>query len=229
MANQTNLPSEATDEPIYDSNLDDFEVFWAKHKGRLIIGAIALLVVLVVAASWFAVARSARIAAETAFANAKTAEELRAVIDERGGKVVAGNAAMLLALMQRDADDLEAANATLTKFVEAQPGHPFAPLAKVALAENLALVGKSGDAEGELQSVVDVTGDSFAAPVAMLFKAELLLAEGDRNEALKTYQRLADQYPRSVAAQSAEPVFRELEAMATPAGMRAPSAADDAE
>jgi predicted negative regulator of RcsB-dependent stress response len=224
MANQPYLPSESTDEPLYESQLDPFEIFWAKHKTSVIIGAVAVVALLIVGLSWFAVARSARLAGERAFADAKTAEAWRAVIAEHGGSVVAGNAALLLASSQRDAGKLDEATATLRAFVDAQPDHPMAPLAEVAIAENLALLGKADEAEAALQSVVDVDADSFAAPVAMLFKAELLLAEENRNEALKTYQRLADQYPTSVAAQSAEPVYRELEAMARPAGAEAPVA-----
>ncbi len=224
MANQPYLPSEATDEPLYDANLDPFEIFWAKHKGSLIIGAIAVVVVLIVGLSWFAMTRSARIAGERAFATAQTAEEWQAVIDEHSGSVVAGNAALLLAKSQRDTGKLDEATATLRAFVDSQPDHPLAPLADVAIAENLALQGKAAEAESELQSVVDVDANSFAAPVAMLFKAELLLAGDNRDEALKTFRRLADQYPLSVAAQSAEPIFRELEAMARPAEVKAPIA-----
>ncbi len=221
MASEPYLPSQASDEPLYEEQLDPFEVFWAKHKGSVIIGAIALLVILVVGLSWFAISRSARIASEQAFATAKTAAELQAVIDEHGGTVVAGNAALLLAKLQREDGKVDESTQTLRAFVDSQPDHPMAPLARVSVAENLALEGKAGEAESALQSVVDVDADSFAAPVAMLFKAELLLADENRNEALKTYQRLADQYPVSVAAQSAEPVYRELEAMSRPAAVKA--------
>ncbi len=217
MASEPYLPSQASDEPLYDAHLDPFEVFWTKHKASVIIGAIAVLVILIVGLSWFAISRAARIASEQAFANAKTAEELKAVIDDHGGTVVAGNAALLLAKAQREDGKLEESTATLRTFVDGQPDHPMAPLASVAIAENLATEGKAGEAESALQAVVDVDADSFVAPVAMLFKAELLLAEGNRNDALQTFQRLADQYPMSVAAQSAEPVYRELEAMARPA------------
>ncbi len=225
MANiEPQLPSAASDEPIYDTSLDSFEMIWAKYKAAIIGGAVAIVVVLVAVFGWLSWSHSARVAAANEFATAKTAEELRAVIDKHGGSVVAGNAALLLAKMQRDEKKLDEANATLREFRDAQPEHPLAPLAGIALAENAALAGNSDDAVKELQTVADANAKSFAAAPALLFKAELLLATGDRNEALRTFQKLESQYATSVAAQSAEPVYRSLEAIARPAAVAAPSA-----
>lgn len=222
MANiEPQLPSAATDEPIYDMAPDSFEILWAKHKTAIIGGAVAIVVLLVAVFGWLSWSHSARLAAENEFASAKTAAELRAVIDGHGGSVVAGNAALLLAKMQRDEEKLDEANTTLREFRESQPEHPLAPLAGIALAENAALAGQIDEAVKELQQVADANGKSFAAAPALLFKAELLLASGGRDEALRTFQKLESQYAGSVAAQSAEPVYRSLEAITRPASATA--------
>ena len=124
------MPSAASDEPIYDVGPDSFEIIWAKYKVAIIGGAIAILVVLVAVFGWMSYSHSAKVAAERDLAGAKSADELRAVIDGHKGSLVAGDAAMLLAAILRGEEKLDEANAVLKEFRESQPEHPFAPLAR---------------------------------------------------------------------------------------------------
>ncbi len=218
MANEPTPASAATDEPIYDVGPDSFEILWAKYKVAIIAGALAIVVGLLAIFGWMAYSHSARIAAEEQLAGATSAEELRAVIDDHGASVVAGNAAMLLAATLREEEKLDEANAVLQEFRDSQPDHPFAPLAGIALAENAALAGDVEKAVTDFQGVADANASSFTAAPALLFKAELELSSADRNGALRSFQKLENQYANTVAGQSAVQVFDSLRSLARVAG-----------
>lgn len=214
MATHPLNPPSASDEPIYE--IDPFELLWAQHKGKIIGGAIALVAIIVAVFAWYFVKTSRENASEAAFAAAKTPADYQAVIDKYSSLPVAGDAALLLGKSLRDEKKFDEANAVLDRFVAKQPDHPFAPLARVAAAENLALAGKVDEATKALEAVAQSSGNSFAAPVALLIAAETQTAQGQRDAALKTYRELQRSFPTSIAAQVAAPAAEALGALGNP-------------
>ncbi len=204
----------ASDEPEYE--IDSFELLWEQHKGKVIGGAVAIVVAFVAVFGWLAYSSAQHSAAEQAFGAAKTPADYQAVIAKYPSSPVAGDAALLLAGSLRDEKKYDDANKVLDQFAATQPAHPFAPLAKVAAAENLALAGKLGDAEKALEAVSQTDGKSFAAPFALLLEAELKSAQGQRDGALHAYRQLAKTFPESVAARASAPEAEAFESMAQP-------------
>ncbi len=208
----------ASDEPVYE--IDSFELLWELHKGKAIAGALALVVAIVAIFGWFAFSSARQASAEQAFGAARTAADYQAVIGKYSSSPVAGDAALLLAKSLRDEKKYDDANKVLDQFVKTQPAHPFAPLAKVAAAENLALAGKFDEADQALAAVSQADGKSFAAPFALLLEAELKAAQGQREGALRAYRQLAKSFPASVAARVSAPTAEAFESMAPPAAAK---------
>lgn len=213
-----------SDEPYIEPDVSAFEILWIKHRPAFIAGFAMLALAIIGVGGWIAYTQVRHHNAVAAFAGANDAEALRAVIDKYPSSVVAGNAALLLAGIERDAGNLDGANSLLADFARRQPRHPFAPVAKLAIAENAALAAEFDTALAGLQGVSDEFPGSFVAPFALLQKAELSLALNNRNEALRTLEVLSRLYPSSVSAESSTPVFDALMAMARPA---ADAASDD--
>lgn len=214
--------SAASDEPVYE--IDSLELFWEQHKGKVIAGALALIVAVVAVFGWMIISSSQRAAAAVAFASAKTDADYQSVIAKYGSSPVAGDAALLLAKSLRDQKKYDEANQVLDHFVKAQPKHPLAPLAKVAAAENLALSGKTAEAAQALQKVALTDSQSFAAPFALLVQAELETAQGKREAALQAYRQLAKTFPTSTAAMASAQAYAALEAlMPAPAASATPA------
>lgn len=211
MATNPHTPPSASDEPVYE--IDPFELLWEQHKNKIIGGAIALVAVIGAVFAWYFIKTSCENASETAFAAAKTPADYQAVIDRYSSLPVAGDAALLLGKSLRDEKKYDEANAVLDRFVQAQPKHPFAPLARVASAENLALAGRIDEAAKVLEAVAQSDGASFAAPVALLIAAETRTAQGQRDAAIRIYRELQRTFPTSVAAQVAAPTAEALNAL----------------
>lgn len=204
----------ASDEPIYE--IDPFELLWEKHKSKIIGGAVALVLIIAAAFAWFFITTARANASEAAFAAAKTPADYRAVIDKYPSLPVAGDAALLLGKSLRGEKKYDEANAVLDRFAQTQPKHPFAPLARVAAAENLALAGKIDEATKALEAVAQSDASSFAAPVAMLIAAEIQAAQGQREAATRVYRELQRTFPTSVAARVAGPTAEALNALSAP-------------
>jgi TolA-binding protein len=208
-------PEPASDEPVYE--IDSFELLWEQHKGKIIGGAVALVVIIVGVFGWLILSHAQRVGAESAYGTAKTPADYRAIIEKYPRSPLAGNASLLLASALRGEKKYDEANQVLGDFVKRQPEHPFAPLAKVAAAMNSVLAGKPADAESQLQAVATGDATSFAAPFALALEAELQMAGGQRAQALKTYRELVQTHPSSVSARVATPYVQALEAL-QPAG-----------
>ncbi|HEY8900155.1 MAG TPA: tetratricopeptide repeat protein [Chthoniobacterales bacterium] len=212
MATPKSLPvAPASDEPEYE--IDSFELLWEKHKTRIIAGAVALVVVIVAVFAWFIIGNARASAAEAAFAAAQTPADYRAVVEKYGYSPVAGDASLLLAASLRTEKKYDEANSILDAFIKAQPKHPFVPLARIAVAENLALSGKVADAATALETLAQTDSASFAAPYALWTAAELKAAQGQREAAVRAYRELQKTFPTSVSAQVAAPMAEALAAV----------------
>jgi TolA-binding protein len=223
MSQKTPYTPMASDEPVYE--IDSFEMLWEQHKGKIIGGAVAAIVVIVGIFGWLIVTNNQRTSAEKAFGAARTAAEYQAVIQQFPSQPVSGSATLLLAASLRGEKKYDEANQVLEQFVKAQPEHPFAPLAKVDMAMNLALAGKTDDAEKTLGGVAQADGKSFAAPFALLLEAEMKSAQNNREEALKAYRELSKTFPESIATRASAPAYQALASLFPPAPAASPAPA----
>ena len=190
----------ASDEPEFE--IDSFELLWEQHKSKVILAAAIILVALVGVFGWMIFSSARSSGAAKAFANAKTADDYRAVIANYGSYPEAGDASLLLAESLRAAKKYDEANVVLNDFAKRQPKHPLAPLAKLAAAGNLALAGKTAEAEAQLESISQTDSTSFVAPSALMAEAELKLGQGQRDAAVRIYTELSKRFPTSIAAQA---------------------------
>ncbi|MDD5201453.1 MAG: hypothetical protein PHC88_16805, partial [Terrimicrobiaceae bacterium] len=108
MTFKQNPAAAASDEPEYE--IDSFELLWEQHKGKVIGGAVALIVIVVAVFGWIIVTNARKSAAEAALASAKSAADYRAVIDHYGSSPVAGDASLLLAKSLRGGKKYAEAN-----------------------------------------------------------------------------------------------------------------------
>lgn len=209
-----NSYSTASDEPVYEA--DSFELLWEQHKAKIILGIVVVLAVVGGGFGWFFLSSANKAAAAEAFSSATTPEAWAEVIAKYPKSAVAGNAALLLAQSLRNEKKIDEANKVLEDFVAAQPKAQFAPLAKLAVAENQALAGNLDEAGKSLQSISETDADSFVAPFALMMKAELHLAQWQRNDALRTFDLLYTNFPETVSGDSSESLAESLRAMARP-------------
>ncbi len=212
----------AADEPVIEPDIDAFSILWAKHSKSIILGAVAVVAIAAIVLAWVMISHTNRVAAEGAFAAARTLDDYRAVIAKYPRSIVAGNASLLLASSLRTVGKIDEANAALRDFISAMPEHPLVGLASLALAENDAKAGKFPEAAKALQATADAYPKSFAAPVALMIKGDLELALGERNDSLKTFQSLSRLYERTAASDSARPAYEALQSLARRASKQPP-------
>lgn len=216
----------ASDESVYE--VDSFELLWEQHKGKVIFGIVAVLAIVGGFFGWLYVSSANKKAAAAAYAEATTPEAWREVIAKYPKSPVAGNAAILLAQSLRDAGNIDEADKVLADFVAAQPKAQFVPLASLAIAENEALAGKTKEAEESLQLLSETDANSFVAPFALMMKAQLHLANWERDAAMRSLDLLYANFSDSVSGDSAQPLYESLRAMARPVNLKeAPTAASD--
>lgn len=205
-------------------------VFWMRFQRE-----IALFLALAVLAgagyagySFYADRREAK--AATALAEAKTLSDYQRVIDQFSNTPAGPSAYLLLAEMQGKEKKLAEANETLRAFVAKYPQHELIPTAQVALAGNLATLGKPDEALAGYQKVVASFPKAYIAPFALIAQVELLKAKGQTDEARRVCEQIITNYRESIVVGEATRQLRSLRpapssgaASATPPGGQAPA------
>ena len=178
-------------------------IFWEAHKGKIIFYS-ALLIGALLIFSIYEYTTSERVKASGAlFAQAKTADDYKAVIEKYPHTISAGNASLLLAQTLRDEKKYDDAVATLRKFTQDFPDHPLLSTGWLSLAETLEAQGKTDEAASTFQQVTSKFPDSYSAPIAALEQANLLRLRGKNDEARVAYENILTQYRDSYCAQEA--------------------------
>src|SRR5207247_7195982 len=130
------------------------------------------LVVLMVAAAGFVAYRGyvdrQSAAASALLARSKSAEDYQQVIARYPKTPAGADAYLLLAEAQRREGKFADANATLQVFITKNPNHELVSTARMALAANLELMGKTDEALSTYQQVASLYQNSFNAPLALL-------------------------------------------------------------
>jgi TolA-binding protein len=198
MSSPTANPPTSTPDPGFDP-----VAFWYLHKKQIT----ALVAIFAIGLSGYAIQQwmenSARLSAQTAFANAKTADDFKKVIAEHAGTMAAANAQLRLAELQRKDGKLEEAMATLKAFIEKNPQHPLIAGAWLGIAENQEAAGKADEALTSYQKVATTYPTSYAAALALLAQARLQKDKGQIDLAKRTYDQIVSQFPGSDFVQQA--------------------------
>jgi len=149
-------------------------VFWERFKGQIV----AIIVVVAVAAVGFvayrAYADKQSAGASALLARSKSAQDYQDVLARYPNTAAGADAYLLLAEAQRREGKFADANATLQVFITKNPNHELVSTARMALAANLELMGKTDEALSTYQQVASLYQNSFNAPLALLAEVYLL-------------------------------------------------------
>ena len=192
-------------DPILETQL-----FWTRYKMPILV---VLALVLCGAAGYgaFRIYSARRDASAAALlAQAKSAPDYQKVIADYPGAGAAASASLFLAAEQREKQQYMEANATLEKFVSANPMHELVTTAKMAMAANLDSLGKGDQALEMYRQIAANHAQSYNAPLALLAQAQLLKGRGQIEEARRVCETVMTQYRESYATLEATQMLKAL-------------------
>jgi len=214
MADPKSLPP--AEGPVMEHDELEWELFWHRHRSKIIGGAVAIVVAVGGAVAWSISQSLANDAAQTMLATSTDAAGWEAVIAKYPRSMSAGDAYFRLASSQRDAGKLDESTATFQKFLAIFPEHTLAGGALLGIGQNLETAGKSDEAVASYQQVVLTYPKSYAAPVAAYSAAEIMIRQQKRDEARRALEALVADFPASHAGQLAQSQLQRL--ASAPAG-----------
>lgn len=142
---------------------------------------------------------------------ARSRELFERVVREHGNTSAGGVAKVYLARIYFQEGRVEEAKEHWREFLEENPGHMLAAAVKLNLLELERAEGNTESVVEDLRASLEAK-DSAIPTDALLFELAQSLEELERTEeARDMYQRLADEYPDSAFAGTAQERLRELE------------------
>ncbi len=198
-------------QPAAEPVIEVVPSFFEEYKRQILLGALALAVILGVYAIWQITSFNTREAAANAYAQARTAEEFSEVASKFPGQPVAASALIQLSALLREDGKIAESDAALERVLNDHPNHPLVSAAMLGLAANR-------EAAGDLDAAIDLYrqipakySGSFAAPVARLNEARLLLLKEDASAAKTVYEDVATSFPNTPAAMVARSELARLQ------------------
>lgn len=173
------------------------------HRGAVLGGFGAVVVILLVSLGFITSNRANAIASETLLDQSTNDTGLNEVISKYPKSTAAADAMLLLAASLRDAGKIDESDAMYSRFTETYPQSPLAVSGLIGRASNARVAGKVDAALNAYQQASTGFPQSYGAPFALLAQARLLAQQGKVDEAKRLLQALGTQYPYSVAAQAA--------------------------
>ena len=192
------------------------DLFWQEHWKKFAGGLILVVLLILAAGAWSFWQSQHRSAAEALYSASAGPEGWREVLVKFPGTVAAGNAQLRLAEALRTEGKADEAASTLETFVAAQPEHPLAPVGWLSLGEIRQMQKNDAAALEAFRTASGKYGSSYAAPMALLAEARLLIAGGSRGEAKAVLESIGTSYPQTPAAMIAA---GELSMFEAPTGM----------
>lgn len=201
--------------PAIDPMLEmtDSDVFWHDHWRKFVWAIVAVVVLILATGAWMFRASHARSSAEALYSDASGPEGWDAVVARYPGSLSAGNARLRLASSLRSAGKFDEAAAVLEKLVIEQPDYPLAGAAWLTLGEIRQVQGKNESALDAYRTASAGRSGSYAAPLALLAEASLLMGDGKEGQAKAVLESIGTLYPETPAAMMAS---GELARMAGP-------------
>ena len=174
-----------------------FDLFWEEYRQKILLAIAGVLFLLLATGGILLLRHSRRLASESLLAQSADIISWQKVIASYPGSGAAADAILLIAAAQRQAHELEHANATYAQFLEKFPHHPLAISAMIGRALNDDLAGHPDQALDELQQASVAYPQSYGAPFALWMRARLLTRMGKAEDSKKTIQMISSQYPDS--------------------------------
>lgn len=190
-------------EPVLEIGDMEWEIFWQRHKGKILCGIVAFLALVGGSIAWYISNALANRAAEEALARANDPTGYEAVIKDFPRSNPAADALLLLAAEQRNVGKMEESTAAFRKFLDTWPDHPLAGAALLGIGQNSDASGNANAAITSYQEVLARYPGSYAAPFAVFSEAEILLRDFRRDEAGRALNSILAQFPDSVPARMA--------------------------
>src|SRR5437870_6991731 len=207
--------------PTRDADVEA-RVFCERFKAQIAAVLILALLATVGFGGYMLYSERREVAGSAALAGAKTAPDLRSVIERYGNTRAAANAYLLLADAERNEKKFADANATLQVFIDKYPKHELVTTARVAMAANLEAMGKSDEALALYQRTAASYPNSFNAPLALLSQVHLLRIKNKVEEARMVCEKILTDYRDSYWANEAA---RQLRVLKPPPSVAKPAPA----
>jgi len=191
------------------------DFFWQEHWKKFLGGLVAVVLAILAVGAWTFWQTQVRSASEALYSLSDDPKGWREVMEQFPGTVAAGNAQLRLAEARRLEGKPDEAALALEAFVAAQPEHPLASVGWLSLGEIRQMQKNDAAALDAYRTASGKYASSFAAPMALLAEARLLLAGGSRGEASAVLESIGTAYPQTPAAMIAA---GELSMLGAPVG-----------
>lgn len=175
----------------------DPEIFWALHKQKVVIGALALVLVLLGGSIYFGLQAVKAQKAEAAYAAADTIEGWQAVIREFPDSIAAGNSYLRIGAKLREDSKYPESDTAYESFVHHFGKHPLLVAGYMGLAANAESENHPDKAIDEYKLVATQFNTSYMAPMALFQQACLAEAKGELKEAQQLFESIVRRYPES--------------------------------
>ena len=202
------LPAVSTDP---ESFAGDF--FWEAHWKKFVAALVAVVLGILAVGAWAYHRASQSSASASLYAAAGNLDQWREVAASYPGSLAAGNAQLRIATALRSEGKVDEAVGVLEQFTSAQPEHPMAGAAWLALGEIRQMQKNPSAALEAYRAASGRYQQSYAAPLALLAEARLLASEGKSGESRAILESIGTSYPEGPAAMVSA---AELAAMAKP-------------
>jgi len=205
------LPALSTEPELIDG---DF--FWEAHWKKIAAALIAVVVAILAVGGWSYHRANVASSAAALYATAGEPGVWQEVVAKYPGSVSAGNAQLRIAASLRAEGKPDEAVAELERFTSAQPDHPMAGAAWLAIGEIRQLQGKQPDALEAYRVASGRYQASYAAPLALLAEARLLASQGKGGESKAILESIGSSYPEGPAAMVAAAELAAISRSAAP-------------
>ena len=169
-------------------------VFWLRYQ-KEIAAALIVVVLAILAFGGYRLYISQRNAtAAELLGSAKTPHDYEEVIARYPGTPAGASAYLLLAQKQREGKKFAEANATLQRFVEANPDHDFIPTARLAMASNFESMGQEDEALSIYQQVATKYANTYNGPLALISQVPILKVKNRIEDARRVCEDILTKY-----------------------------------
>jgi TolA-binding protein len=175
----------------------DPEIFWALHKQKILIGALALVLALLGGSIYFGLQTVKIRKAEAAYAAADSIEGWRAVIHDFPDTIAAGNSYLRIGSKLREDSKYSESDSAYESFVRRFGKHPLLVAGYMGLAANAERENHPDKAMDEYKLLATQFNTSYLAPMALFERARLAEAKGDLKEAQQLFESIVRRYPGS--------------------------------
>jgi len=183
-----------------DPVLTDSDFFWEAHWKKFAAALVAVVVGIIAVGGWSYYRANVASSAAALYAAANNPELWQEVVAKYPGSLSAGNAQLRIAAALRAEGKTDEAVAELERFTSAQPEHPMAGAAWLAIGEIRQLQNKIPDSLEAYRVASGRYQSSYAAPLALLAEARLLAAQGKGGESKAILESIGSSYPDGPAA-----------------------------